>query len=158
MQLQHQSYQFQPRLDTLHPYPIPYSVKDANTVFTCLIYLNDSFKIHLRQESPVVTFDEDLYAAAKQIQCTVSPEFEDMVLRLGGLHKTKNFLGVIGKRMEESGIEDLWTESGIYDSNITWKIINGTQYYRARNAHELTFKAMSLKFYESFIVWFEKSD
>ena len=68
---------------------IPYSVKDANTMFTCTGSLNDSFKIHLRQENPVVTFDEDLYATAKQNQWTVSPEFDDMVLRLGGFHKAK---------------------------------------------------------------------
>ena len=67
----------------------------------------------------------------------------------------KTFIGVIGKRMEESGIEDLWTESGLYGSAIARKIINGTHYYRARNAHELTFEAMSLKFYESFCSWFE---
>ena len=57
--------------------------------------------------------------------------------------------------MEKSGIEELWTESGIYGSNITRKIINGTHYYRSRNTHELTFEAMSLKVYESFSVWFE---
>ena len=134
---------------------IPYSVKDPNTVYTCLRSLNESFKIHLRQTNPVVTFDEDLYATAKQIQWAVSPESDNMVIRLGGFHMAKNFIGVIGKRMEESGIEDLWTESGLYGSAIARKIINGTHYYRARNAHELTFEAMSLKFYESFCSWFE---
>ena len=74
--------------------------------------------------NPAVTFDEDICATAKQIQWTVSPEFHNMVLRLGGFHKAINFLGVIGKRMEESGIDDLCTESGIYGSNITKKIIN----------------------------------
>ena len=130
-------------------------MKDPNTVYTCLRSLNESFKIHLRQTNPVVTSHEDLYATAKQIQWAVSPEFDDMVIRLGGFHMAKNFIGVIGKRMEESGIEDLWAESGLYGSAIARKIINGTHYYRARNAHELTFEAMSLKFYESFCSWFE---
>ena len=76
---------------------IPYSVKNTNTMFTCLRSSNDSFKIHLRQENPVVTFDEALYATAKQIQWTVSPEFDDMILRLGGFHKAKHFLGSLAR-------------------------------------------------------------
>ena len=56
----------------------------------------------------------------------ISPELENVIVRLGGFHGAKHFLGVIGKRMTESFVEDLWIESSIRGSNVATKIISGT--------------------------------
>ena len=47
--------------------------------------------------------DEAVYQIFKEIQWKTKNEFENMLFRLGGFHIAKNFLGVIGKRMDGSG-------------------------------------------------------
>lgn len=41
-------------------------------------------------------------------------EFVHIVLRLGGFHIALNFLSVIGKKYQGSGLDDLYIESGAY--------------------------------------------
>ena len=64
---------------------IPFSVKDPNTVYTCMKTIVQAFKLKIQQANPVLTFDEDLYAIAKKIQWATTPELDDIVVRLGGL-------------------------------------------------------------------------
>ena len=59
--------------------------------------MDKAFTKDLGQKNPVITFDEDLYSKAKQIQQAVSPELDHIVIRFGGFHIAKNFLSVIGK-------------------------------------------------------------
>ena len=40
--------------------------------------------------------------------------FDDLVIRLGGMHILLTFQAVIGKMFAESGLEDLLVESNVY--------------------------------------------
>ena len=62
------------------------------------------------QNHQVLTVDEGIYEIAKEVQWKVSTTFKDMIICLGGFHRAKNLLGVIGRRMEESGIEQISEE------------------------------------------------
>ena len=68
------------------PPMIPAPVKEPNTVYTCLKSLDKTFRESLRQENAVVTFDEGIYCEAKCIQWAISPELDNVVVRLGGFH------------------------------------------------------------------------
>ena len=107
------------------------SKKEKDTVYTCLKCLDKSFTKDLGQRNPVITFYEDLYAKAKQIQLAVLPELDHIIIRLGGFHRAKNFFSVIGKRMADSGLEDIWLENGVYGSSVVSKIAHGVHYNRA---------------------------
>ena len=61
---------------------------------------------NLGQLDHCVTVDEAIYKLVKQIQWA-KPTLADMVVRLGGFHRAKNFAGIIGKRMHSSGFEDI---------------------------------------------------
>ena len=52
--------------------------------------------VNLGQADPCVTVDESIYELAKRIQWHV-PALQDVTVRLGGFHRAKYFLGVIGK-------------------------------------------------------------
>ena len=39
--------------------------------------------------NPVLTVDESIYEIAKRIQFQLSPQFDHMVIRLGGFHRAK---------------------------------------------------------------------
>ena len=61
---------------------------------------------------------------------------------MGGFHITLNFLSVIGKKFEESGIEDLLTESGVHGSNTSLVLLKGKSYNRGVRGHKLIMEAL----------------
>ena len=60
--------------------------------------------------SYIVCCDEAVY----KIQWNTKNKFDDMVFRLGGFHIAKNFLGVIGKRMDGSGFSEILEDTSSY--------------------------------------------
>jgi hypothetical protein len=80
-----------------------------NVVFTMMKNVCKILK-NIGQTDPCLTLDESIYQMAKEIQWLV-PDFADLTLRLGGFHRTKNFMGVIGKRMLGSGLAEILEQS-----------------------------------------------
>lgn len=72
----------------------------------------------LNQRHSVITFDLANYIKAKEIHWCLPEEFNNTIL-MGGFHFALNFLLVIGKRFQDSSLEDLLMESGMYGGNIT---------------------------------------
>ena len=75
---------------------------------------------------------------------------------MGGFHIALNFLSVIGKKFEESGIKDLLTESGVYGSNTTLALLKGKSYNRGVRAHKLIMEALLRLQWQAFCKWLEK--
>ena len=61
----------------------------------------------LAQNYSVIMFDSSIYVKAKEIQWRLRQEFESMVIRMGGFHIVMNYLAVLGKKYQSSGIADL---------------------------------------------------
>jgi len=55
-------------------------------------------------------------------------EFRDTLIRLGGFHITLNFLAVLGKRYQISGIKDVLVESGAYGPGTVTSLMKGKSY------------------------------
>ena len=119
---------------------IPASPTEYNTVFTVMKTVQTMMKT-IGQQHSVITFDEAIYSKAKEIQWRCSEEFEHTVLRLGGFHTALTFISVVGKRYEESGLEDLLIESGVYGSNSVMRIMNGKAYNKGVRALKLLMEA-----------------
>ena len=75
---------FRPTRTTFLPMIPPSPVKEPNTACTFLKSLDKTFRKSLRRKSAVVTFDEGLYCDAKRIQWAISPELDNVIVRLGG--------------------------------------------------------------------------
>ena len=45
------------------------------------------------------------------------------MIRLGGFHIALNYLALIGKMFQESGLEDVFIESGLYGSSSTMALL-----------------------------------
>ena len=93
---------------------LPASPTDISVVYNMLINLKKIFA-NIGVE-PCVTVDEAIYQLVKQIQWT-DATLEDIVVRMGGFHRAKNFCGVIGKRMKGSGFGEIFLKSGMFGSN-----------------------------------------
>lgn len=44
--------------------------------------------------------------------------------------------------MDSAGLDNLWTEAGVYAINTTKTMLHGKAYYRAMRGHQLTYKAL----------------
>ena len=77
----------------------------------------------LGQLDPCLTLDESIYQMAKEIQWRV-PFLQNLTVRLGGFHRIKIFMGVIGKRMKSSGISALLEASDIFGPNQVEGLLN----------------------------------
>ena len=113
-----------------------------STVYTVMKTVQNMIK-DLQQKHTVLTFDEAIYSKAKEIQWQSNGEFNDTVIRQGGFHTALTFIAVIGKRYEESGIEDLLVESGVYASGSVMKIMTGKSYNKGVRALKLLSEAFS---------------
>ena len=111
----------------------------------------------LSNQYSVITFDLAIYVKAKEIQWRNHSKFSNMVIRLGGFHIALNYLAVLGKRFENSGIEDLLIESGVYGSNSASALLYGKHYSRGIRAHKLVIEAMLRLQWKAFSDWLNES-
>ena len=80
-----------------------------NVVYTAIVNINKIID-GIGQYPTIITCDEAVYALTKKVLWSVK-ELDSVVLRMGGFHRTKNLLGVIGKRMFNSGFDQILEES-----------------------------------------------
>lgn len=96
----------------------------------------------LGQEFTIITFDEQLYSKAKQLQWFKPEECQNVIIMLGGFHTQMNFSKVIGQHMMDSGLKDIWVDSGVFGENTADKILQGKGWNRIIRAHKLTVDAL----------------
>ena len=63
-------------------------------------------------DTTVIWFDQAMYAKAVDVQASKPNEFSSVVLGLGPFHNEMQFLGIIGKRFKDAGLEDMLIQSG----------------------------------------------
>lgn len=104
-------------------------------------------------EYTVMTFDQAIYYKAKQIQWLKSEECATFVIRLGGFHILLNFLKVIGQHMNNSGLNDVWLESGLYGESTVVGILSGKKWNKGIRAHKITYESLMRIFIPIFEKW-----
>ena len=65
---------------------------------------------------------------------------------------------VIGKGMKESGVEDIWEESGFYGEAVTARVLDGKHYYTGERGHRITLEALERMRWEKFLQWIETKE
>ena len=96
----------------------------------------------LQQRHSVITFDLAIYSKAKEIQWRQHEEFKDTILRLGGFHIALNYLAVIGKIFQDSGLYDIMVESEIHGSHAASVLLQGKSYNRGVRAHKIVLEGL----------------
>lgn len=126
----------------LHYLPIiEHSPTDIATVNHVLKHALNMAK-ELRCPAVMVVFDQAIYCKAQMIRWTNPVLEEALVPRLGEFHTMMSFLSTIGKRYEESGLEDILVESGVIASGSLKGVLSGHMYNRSIRAHKLLYEAM----------------
>lgn len=128
------------------------SPTESSTVYTVMKNVQ-AMMTSLRQGESVITFDLAIYVKAKEIQWRRPEEFSNMVIRLGGFHVATNYLSLLGKKYDGSGIEDLLIESGVYGSGTVSHLLTGKSYNRGMRGHKLLMEAMFRLEWQAFVTW-----
>ncbi|MGH0159882.1 UNVERIFIED_CONTAM: hypothetical protein FKN15_047588 [Acipenser sinensis] len=96
----------------------------------------------LGQHHVVLTVDEALYCKLMGLKWA-KEEYQDfLIVRLGGLHTSLNFLKVTGKHVQSSGLLEAWVKSKILGPRTAEQVMAGKFYARGMRAHKLTLQAM----------------
>ena len=133
------------------------SSTEFRTIYTVMKNIQ-AMTASLGQEECAATFDLAMYMKVQEVKWRCSDEFKNMVVRIGGFHIALNFLAVIGKKYEMSGLEDLIIESGIYGSSTTTMILKGKSYNRGVRAHKILMEAMLRLKWNAFSQWLAKQN
>ena len=75
---------------------------------------------------------------------------------LGGFHIALNFLALIGKMFQESGLEDVFIEPGLYGSSSTMALLQGTSYHKGIRGHKLIMEVLLRLKWDVFCSWVSK--
>ena len=108
-----------------------YTVKKIVHYIMALIGQNDN----------IITFHLAIYVESKQIQWSLRQLFESIVIRMDGFHITINYIVVLGKKYQLSGIDDLLIESGMFGSLTTSIMLKEKSYNRGVRAYTIVLEA-----------------
>ena len=68
---------------------------------------------------------EQLYCKAKILQWLNPVQYQNLVIMLRGFHTQLNFARAIGQHMADSGLKNIWVESGAYGETTADRILQG---------------------------------
>lgn len=113
-----------------------------NATVQHIIRLSQAASREVNQKYTIVTFDLAVAKKAYAIVWQDSCAFRDVIGRLGIFHTTCAYLGVLGKRMWSSGIEEILIEFGICASWSIDKVMSWKHYNRALHFHKTMLEAL----------------
>lgn len=96
---------------------------------------------------PVITFDQPLFAIAKQLkQWTIPNEYgEDrLVVMLGGLHMDKALWTVLGGILQDSGWKEVIVEAGCASSGTVDSFLKVAHITRTKAVHQVSLAALDV--------------
>jgi hypothetical protein len=131
---------------------------DMSTVYTTMRRCQEMTK-SLGQAYSIQTFDQQLYAIAKQVEWAKQDTFKTThILRLGGFRAMSCFVASISKLWGDGGLKDLLIESSVYAAGSVEQMITGKQFNRAIRALTLVYEALSSLWLSAFFEWCREND
>ena len=96
------------------------------------------------KQTPVITFDQPLYALPKRIQWKWPEEYgeDKLVIMFGGLHIEMVVLKMLGDWLKESGWVQALVQADITTPGTADSYLQGVHVARTRRAHQVTAAAL----------------
>ena len=105
----------------------------------------------LELDSIVLVMDQAIYAKAQQIRWQNDSLLDRLVIRLGDFHTTMAYMATIGKRFQNSGLEDILIEAEVAAQGSISGVLSGHHYNRSVRAHKLMFEALNRFRWKAFV-------
>ena len=120
--------------------PILQAPANDNDTLTTVISRIMAISHHMGRRNKITT-DQPLYSRGEELVC-VNHKFVGVIFIMGGLRIRYNFFKSISQYMDNAGLDDLWTETGVYAVNTTQTMLEVKAYLRAVRGHQLTYEAL----------------
>ena len=134
--------------------PIPNApAHDNDTLWTVILRCIRLSDILNKGQTTVLTLDEQLYCKAKMLQWSNADATRSLFMRLVSFHTALTFMRAIGKHMSDSGLAEVWTESGVFGENTAANNSLPKSYNGAVRAHKLAYEALLHILWPQFIEW-----
>ena len=117
------------------------SPTDLSTVLTILqkrIQIADKLEL----EAIVIVMDPAIYSKAQLIRWKNAQFMKKLVICLGAFHTAMSFLGCIGKRFRDAGLQDILSELQVVATGSMNGVISGKHYNRAVRSSKLMSDAL----------------
>ena len=108
------------------------------TILTQSVAIADSLEL----DSLVLVMDQAIYSKAQLIRWQNDSFKERLVIRVGEFHTAMAYLGTIGKRFQDSGLEDILIEADIVAPGSIEGILSGHHYNRSIRANKMMYEAL----------------
>ena len=126
---------------------------EYDTLWTVMVLcLKISEKMNPGQ-STVITFDQQLYCKATELQWANNELCGNIFIRIGGFHTAKTFMQTIGQHFTDSGLQEVWMESQVYGENTAHNNMQAKSFNRTIRAHKLTYEALWKILWPQFVKW-----
>ena len=117
--------------------------------------IRQAVRVVNRNQVPVITLDQPLYAIAKQIQWIWPDQYgeEKFVVVLGGLHIEMSAFKLLGDWLEDSGWIDVIVQAKVASPGIADSFLKASHLTKTRHAHQVTASSLYIllrRSYESY--------
>lgn len=119
----------------------------VNTILKRSVAVADQLEL----DQVVLVFDQAIYAKAQQIRWKNDNFMKRLVIRLGEFHTCMSFLGILGKRFGDAGLQDILIESEVVAPGSINGVISGHHYNRSMRAHKLMYESLQRARFRSFL-------
>ncbi|KAL1251048.1 hypothetical protein QQF64_018844 [Cirrhinus molitorella] len=116
----------------------PTEMSTVNTILERSVQIADQLEL----DHIVLVFDQAIYAKAQQIRWKDDNLTRRIVIRLGEFHTCMSFLGILGKRFGDAGLQDILIESEVVAPGSINGVISGHHYNRSMRAHKLLYESL----------------
>ena len=89
-----------------------------------------------------VVVDEALFGKLIELKQTKEEHEDCLIIRLGGLHTSLDFLKTITQHLQFSGLLDAWVDSNTLGPRTAEEVLAGKSYARGMRRHKLTLQAL----------------
>ena len=124
----------------LHYLPVieasPTEMSTVNTILKRSVQIADRHEL----DHIVLVFDQAIHGKAQQIRWKDEDLTKRLVIRLGEFHTCMSYLGILGKRFGDAGLQDILIESEVVAPGSIHGVISGHQYNRSIRAHKLIYE------------------
>ena len=111
-------------------------------------------------QTPLLTFDQPLYALAKKIQWNWPNNYgeDKFVIIVGGLHIEMASIRMLGHWLDGSGWVELLSKSNVYSAGVAASCIHASHVKKSRYAHAVTAAALYICLRREYAIFIAKGD
>ena len=129
-------------LTTIDYYPvINQPITDYKTVQQCLDHAEKATN-EVGQKYVITTFDLGVCMKAYPIVWNNPEKYKNHIILIGTFHLTCAYLKMVGKKIDGSGIADIFLEANLVGSGSLSGVLNGKNYSRSMHCHKVLVESL----------------